>query len=102
MKEFHFWIYGRNPDDGKVFLIYGCPARQGEDHCRQLALEMLGGMDFKMRRLDTRDIASASRQIKGQRLATTHDLTKSTKRLGHNKTIRRSRIKRQKGWFGQG
>ena len=93
MRSYHWWIGGIDPNTGKRFLIYGDPQ---ESVARQKALEMLSGIDFKMKRLGTRDIGSASRMWKGQRLATSHDITDATRKLGHDKTLKRIQDKRRR------
>ena len=91
MRQFHWWISGTDPHTGHRFLIYGDPS---ESVCRQKALEMLSGIDFKMRRLPTRDISTAARLWKGSRLATHHDITDATRKLGRHKTVKRMLNKR--------
>jgi len=93
MRSYHWWIYGVDPNTGKPFLIYGSPI---ESECRQKALEMLSGIDFKLKRLATRDITAASRQLRGYKLDKTHNITRSMRKLGHDKTMRRIQEKRRR------
>jgi len=91
-REYFYWLYGRNPEDGKGFLIYACPDREGESTARTRGFEMLGGMDFKIKRLPTRDIGSASAMIRGVKLDTGMGLRRAQQRLGHDKTVKRWRM----------
>jgi len=94
MRQFHWWISGLDPHSGKRFLIYGDPQ---ESVCRQKALEMLSGIDFKMKRLPTRDPNAAARMWKGERLAVHHDLSDAMRRQGRSKTLKRMLNKRMEG-----
>ena len=94
-REFHYWIATRDTENGnKPYLIYACPAREGEDAARRKALEILSGLDFSLKRYPTREIGRASQMLKGSRLESTHSLTESSKRLGHDKSMNRLRQKR--------
>ena len=82
--RYHYWLTG--VAGGKRFLIYGA---DNEDRAREKGLELLSGIDFTIKRLPTRDIRSASRQVKGYKLEETHDLGIATKRLKHKRIKRR-------------
>jgi len=76
--------------EGRRTLIYGGGT---EEEARQKGLEMLPGIDFKIEALPTRNMASASRMLKGNRLEQTHSLTKATERLRHEKGLGQLRRK---------
>jgi len=65
MSRKYFWIVARDPDTGKTYLIAG---GNTEEETRSKGLEMLGGVDFEIRALPTRDISSASRMVRGKGL----------------------------------
>jgi len=85
------WIVARD-ETGKIFLIAG----QGDDEAetRAKALEM-GLSEFSIKRLPTRDIATASRLAKGQRLERGEGLRASSARMGHERSLRR-RLERRR------
>ncbi len=85
----YYWLTAKG-EDGKPYLIYGGLT---EDEGREKGLEMLGGIDFEIVRLPTRQLAKASSLLKGNRLQQTHSLKDATKRIGHNKSLRRLRQK---------
>lgn len=76
---YYWWLTGRN--EGKTFLIFG--SDKSEDDARQYGLETLPGVDFEIKRLPTRNISEASRQLKGGVLEQTKDINKATRRLKH-------------------
>ena len=86
---YHYWIICKDPDSQKPYLVYGCPARDGEETARQKGLEMLNGIDFKLMRYRTRDVNKASSLYRGKRLETTHSLKEASKRIGHSKSLKR-------------
>lgn len=88
MERYHFWLITQD-EDKRPYLIYGCPASKGEDEARTHGLEILGGMDFEIRKLPTRSIQKASSIIRGSRLEKTHSLKEAKKRIGHNKSIKK-------------
>ncbi len=92
-RKYHFWIVAKS--EGKPYLIYGSP--NSEEEARSKGLEMLGGMDFEIKRLPTRDLAKASSMVRGVRLEDTHSLKEASKRIGHNKSIKK--LKRKKDAF---
>lgn len=88
MRRRYWWIYGRDRESGEPFLIFG--SDRSEDDARQKGLEDLGGqnLEWDVKMIPTRDIASASRSLKGFKLGEVRDLRTATKRLRH-KGIRR-------------
>ncbi len=88
--RYYYWISARD-ETGKRYLIFG--SDKSEDDARQKGLEMLGGVDFVIRRLPTRDLSTASSMIRGKRLEKTHSLKLASKRIGHIKSVRRLREK---------
>ena len=89
-----YWILTQDPDTRKPFLIAG-----GEDEsgAHQKALEMLGGVDFEIRGLYTRNMAKASSIIRGKRLEDTHSLHKASERLGHDRSLHKMMRRRRFG-----
>ena len=86
-----YWIVCTDPETNKNFLIAG---GRTEDEARQRGMEMLGGLDFTIKRLPTRNLQRASSLLKGNRLEQTRSLRKASERLGHERTVRR-RLRRQ-------
>ncbi|MCK9600320.1 MAG: hypothetical protein M0R06_14845 [Sphaerochaeta sp.] len=96
-REYHLWIVTKDPETGKPYLIYGCPDRNGEDECRAKGIEMLGGLNFEIRRYPTRSLSEASAFHRGKRLESGEGLKASTQRLGHEKSVERMmRAKRRR------
>lgn len=91
----YYWIVSRDPESGKPYLIFGGDSRS-EDDARTKALEMLGSLDFAIRRFPTRDIRSASRMLRGVRLGRGEGLHKSSERIGHDRTLRRRLLRRRR------
>lgn len=87
MPRSYWWLTGKN--EGKRFLIFGSDT--SEDDARQHGLELLGGIDFKIVCLKTRNISQASRCLKGDVLEQTKNLGVATKRLKHKGVRHRSR-----------
>jgi len=85
MSRSFWWLTGRN--EGKRFLIFGSDT--SEDDARQHGLELLGGIDFAIKRLPTKNISQASRMLKGNILEQTKDLDTATRRLKHKRIKRR-------------
>ena len=79
-------------DNGRPYLIYG---GTDESSARQKGLEMLSGIDFEIKRYPTRDLAAASAYFRGKRLEQGDGLKKSSQRIGHNKSIKQLRRRRQ-------
>ena len=88
----YYWLVCKDPDSGKVFLIAGGDT---EEEARSKGLEMLGGIDFEIRPLSTRNLQSASSMVRGKRLKDTHSLHKAKERLGHNKSLDRLKKRRE-------
>jgi len=96
-RRYYYWLTARD-ETGKPYLIYG---GMTEDEARQKGLEMLGGTDFQIKRLPTRNLARASSLLKGGRLEQTHSLKEAGKRIGHNKSLKRLRhrqVAREHHW----
>ena len=93
-KEKHFWLTATDPETGKFYLLYACPAREGEEGARQKGFELLPGYDFQIKELPTRDRSAASAMMRGKRLETTHSLKKSGERMGHERSAKRLRRNR--------
>ena len=92
-RNWYYWIVTRDPETDKPYLL---PGGRTEQEARQKGLEQLGGVDFKLRRFPTTNMATASAMLKGKRLEKTQSLHKATERLGHTKTLKRSRNKRER------
>lgn len=86
----YYWILCKDPDTSKPFLIAG---GNTEQEARDKGLEMLGGLDFEIRELPTRNLAQASSIIRGKRLEDSHSLREARQRIGHNKSL--TRLKRR-------
>ncbi len=89
-REYHFWIVAK--DEGKPYLVYG---GRTESEARQKGMDMLGGINFDIKRFPTRDLAAASAYYRGKRLENGEGLRKSTQRIGHDKSIKRMKHNRQ-------
>ena len=85
-----YWWIGCT-DNSRQTLIFG--SDKSEEDARQKGLEMLPGTNFTIKRLPTRDLATASSMWKGLRLEQTHNLHKSLKHLTHEKGLLRKRRK---------
>jgi len=94
LERTYYWILAKDPDTGKPFLIAG-----GDDEAtaRSKALEMLGGVDFEIRGLRTRNLAQASACVRGKRLEDTHSLRTASEKLGHERSVRKMIQKRRSG-----
>lgn len=79
----YYWLTAHD-EDGKPYLIYG---GLNEDEAREKGLEMLGGIDFEIVRLPTRQLAKASSLYRGSRLEGTHSLQVAARRQGHEKSV---------------
>ena len=88
----YYWLVAKD-EEGKTVLIFGS---ESESEARQKGLEMLGGLNFDIRRLPTRNLSRASSLLKGNRLERTHDLKEATKRLSHERGLRQSRKRRRR------
>jgi len=87
-----YWIIAKDPDSHKPFLIAG---GDSEDDARHKALETLGGVDFEIRGLYTRNMAHASAIVRGKRLEETHDLRTAGERIGHERSVNRMMRRRR-------
>jgi hypothetical protein len=93
-REYHWWIGCVDPETGRPHLIYGAPdfgSAGGEDVARSRAFEMLGSIDFELKRLPTRDLSTASSLWRGKRLAQGDGLHASSQRIGHERSVSRMR-----------
>ena len=88
---------GRDQETEKSFLVFG--SDRSESDARTKGMEMLSGqnIDWEVRMIPTRDIASASRATKGYKLSQSHDFRGSIQRLKHK---RRGQPARAKGSWG--
>ena len=93
MRRYYYWLVTHD-DTGKPYLIFG---GENEDEARQKGLEMLGGMDFEIKRYPTRDLTTASAYYRGVRLERGEGLRRASQRIGHSRSLRRSMKKRMEG-----
>lgn len=84
----YYWIRATEPGTGKPYLIFGGVT---EEQARQKGLEELGGLDFQIVPLPTRNLSAASAFVRGKRLEETHSLRRASQRIGHNRSLRRRR-----------
>jgi len=84
-RRYYYWLY--KEVDGKPYLIYG---GETEEEAQQKGLEELG-TDFRIKRLPTRNIGTASSLMKGNRLEITRDLRQASRRMRH-KRVRRNNV----------
>ena len=92
----YYWIKCVDPETGKPYLIWG---GNDENSARSRGIEMLAGIDFKIVPLKTRNLSMASSMIHGKRLEQTHSLRKASRRIGHDKSVKRLIRKRSRGNF---
>ena len=88
----YFWIVALAQEEGKPdkpYLVFG--SDKSEDDARQKGLELLGGTNFEIRKLPTRNLARASSLLKGNRLEQTQSLREAGRRIGHDKSLKRRR-----------
>lgn len=85
-RRLYFWLLAADPNSQKPYLIFG---GNTEEEARQRGLDLLGGVDFEIRPLRTRNLATASSIIRGARLADTHSLHKASEKIGHSRSVRR-------------
>jgi len=90
----YWWIVARDAK-GAPSLIFGSDI--SEDDARQKGFEMLPGLDFNIKKYPTRNLQSASSMYRGTRLQSTHSIYEANRRIGHEKSIKRARRKRDKG-----
>ena len=91
VRRYYYWIVSKDPETGKPYLIFG--SDKDEATARQKGLEMLGGVDFEIKRYPTRDLATASAYLRGKRLEQSGSLGVAGKRIGHDRSLRRMRRK---------
>ena len=91
-ERLHFWLISHDPETGKPHLIYGGTS---EDEARMKGIDWLQGIDFKIVPLRTRNLATASAQVRGKRLDAGQGLHRASQRQGHEKTVRRMLRRRQ-------
>lgn len=87
MRRNYYWLVCRD-EQGKSYLVFG---GDDESEARQKGLEMLGGIDFEIKRYPTRDKDTASAYYRGVRLEQGEGLSKARQRIGHEKSIKRLR-----------
>ncbi len=87
--RYYYWIVTRDSETGRPYLVFG--SDKDEADARQKGLELLGGMDFEIKRYPTRDLNTASAYLRGKRLEETHSLRSAGKRIGHSKSLARLR-----------
>ena len=95
-RQYHWWIISKD-ELGKPYLIYGAPdfgSDGGEDVARSKAFEVLGGLDFNLKRLATRNLSAARGFVCGGFLESGKGLRESVRRLGHEKSLNRLRRRR--------
>ena len=90
-RKFYYWLVARDPDTKRPYLVFG--SDKDEADARQRGLELLGGVDFEIKRYPTRDLATASAYLRGKRLEQSGSLGEAGKRIGHDKSLRRLRRK---------
>jgi len=98
LRQYHLWIVAKDPDTNRPYLIYGAPdfgSNGGEDAARSKGMEMLGGLNFDIKRYPTRNLSEASAFHRGKRLEGGEGLKASTQRLGHEKSVAR-RLQRRR------
>jgi hypothetical protein len=83
----YYWISTRD-ENGKPYLIKGGPT---EEEARMRGFELLSGADFEIKDYPTTDIRQASAFHRGVRLDNTHSLTESSRRIGHERSIKNFR-----------
>jgi len=74
--------------EGQTSLL---PGGDTEEEARLKGLEQLPGHDFQIKKLHTKNMALASQELKGRRLAETHSLREARQRLLHNRGLKRLR-----------
>ena len=88
MSKYHYWITCNDPETGKAFLLYAVPAREGETAARQRGFELLGSVDFELKKYPTMDRVRASAILRGKRQEQSHSLRESSRRIGHERSIK--------------
>ena len=91
MREYHWWLITRD-EEGRPYVVYACPDRGstgGEDVARSRGFDILGSMEFTVKRFPTRDIGKVRSYVCGNRLEGGAGLRESTRRQGHDRSLRR-------------
>lgn len=91
IRKQYYWIVASDPETNQPYLLFG--SDNSEEEARQKGLELLPGIDFQLKRFPTRDKDTASAFLRGVRLEKTHSLKEATRRIGHNKSLKRMRRK---------
>lgn len=84
-----YWLKATEPESGRPYLIFGGLT---EEEARAKGLEEMGGLDFEIVPLPTRNLSAASAMIRGQRLQETHSLRRAGQRIGHSRSLKRKFI----------
>lgn len=92
----YWWIVTRD-EDGRPHLVFGSDI--SEEDARQKGLEMLGGMDFLIKKYPTRDTDMASAFFRGKRLENGEGLKRASQRIGHERSVKRLLRKRDRRFF---
>lgn len=92
VRRYYYWIVAQ--EGGTPYLIFG---GNDEEGARRKGLEILGGLDFEIKRFPTRNLAQASSFYRGKRLDDTHSLRDSSKRIGHDRSLARLKRRKQRG-----
>jgi hypothetical protein len=87
MRKFYYWIVTRDPASNKPYLVFG--SDKSESDARDKGLSMLGGLDFRIKRLPTRDVGKASGYVRGSRLEQGQGLHTASQKQGHEKSLER-------------
>lgn len=77
--------------EGETSLI---PGGETEEEARIKGLEQLPGIDFDIKKLHTKNIAQASRELKGEKLERTHSLGQARRKLLHERGLSRKMNRR--------
>ncbi len=92
--ESRYWWLVAKDEQSKTVLIFG--SDRSEEDARRKGLELLSGTDFEVKMLPTRDLGKASSLLKGNKLETTHSLTRATERLVHERGMRQTWRRRER------
>ena len=88
MQRLYYWIIATlNKPNGQTskYLTFG---GSSEDEARQTGFDMLGGQDFNIISLRTRDQATATGMWKRKLLESGHNLGDAVERVSHKKRTR--------------
>ena len=91
-RRYHYWIVAYDQD--RPYLVYG---GTDEEEARRKGLELLAGANFELKRYPTMDLGAASAFFRGKRLDDTHSLKESSRRIGHDRSLRRLKRREQRG-----